>query len=59
MSHTHVSIQGESFLINDHLTYSEIEKSKPDVHGLTTGPTVPGLPALVTTHTIPHRTRTG
>lgn len=34
MSHTHVSIQGDRFLINGRLTYSEIEGSPPSVHGL-------------------------
>ena len=34
MPHTHVSIQDESFLINDRLTYCEIEASNPEVHGM-------------------------
>jgi hypothetical protein len=34
MPQTHVDIQGESFLINDKLTYSEIEGSRAGVHGL-------------------------
>jgi hypothetical protein len=34
MSHTHLDIQGESFLINDKLTYAEIAGSEPSVHGL-------------------------
>jgi hypothetical protein len=31
---THLNIQGESFLINDKLVYSEITGNNPDVHGL-------------------------
>ena len=34
MGKTHVNIQGESFLINGKLTYSEIESSNPNAHGL-------------------------
>lgn len=34
MPQTRVSIDGESFLINDRLTYSEIAGSKPEVNGL-------------------------
>ena len=34
MPNTAVSIQGESFLINGRLTYSEIENSNPEAHGL-------------------------
>ena len=34
MPKTRVSTQGESFLINDKLTYSEVENSRPGVHGL-------------------------
>lgn len=34
MTQTNLSIQGESFLINGSLTYSEIENSKPAAHGL-------------------------
>lgn len=34
MPKTNLSIQGEKFLINDKLIYSEIEGSNPDAHGL-------------------------
>ncbi len=34
MTQTHLSITGESFLINGQLTYQEIAGSKPDAHGL-------------------------
>lgn len=34
MPNTHLSIQGESFLINGALTYRELEGSNPDAHGL-------------------------
>ncbi len=34
MTHTQLSIAGESFLINGELTYSEIVGSKPAAHGL-------------------------
>ncbi len=34
MSQTKISIQNDLFLINDHLTYTEIENSPPKVHGL-------------------------
>lgn len=34
MPKTSVTIQGESFLINDKFTYSEIENSNPNAHGL-------------------------
>lgn len=34
MPNTHLMIRGESFLINDQLTYAEIETSRPEVRGL-------------------------
>ena len=34
MSKTTITIENESFLINDKLTYSEINTSKPEAHGL-------------------------
>ena len=34
MPKTSISIQGESFLVNGKLTYSEIENSNPNAHGL-------------------------
>ena len=34
MPQTHIDIQGDLFLINAKLTYSEIAGSKPDIHGL-------------------------
>ncbi|MEM6430473.1 MAG: hypothetical protein AAF708_14625, partial [Deinococcota bacterium] len=34
MSTTSISCQGDKFLLNGKLTYSDIEGSKPDVHGL-------------------------
>ena len=34
MGQTNISIENESFLINGKLTYSEINTSKPQAHGL-------------------------
>ena len=34
MGKTNISIENESFLINGKLTYSEINTSKPQAHGL-------------------------
>ena len=34
MGKTNISIENESFLINGQLTYSEINTSKPQAHGL-------------------------